>query len=194
VGGATRQVLATVSVRRLRMGEEQLRYIPNRSIHRLIASIRISRVWDSTYLYLDSTQGPAIQACRHPPAQPAAQSPAPALATRASDGSNSSSADPSEEASEAAEESVRPCPHVDCPYCSKPLSPMGNDANKWRHITSCEEKDHSRLLSRVVRPGSSKSRALGISPRGCWFVSHPEQFFRPSHAVKLTRPGSGIPL
>ncbi len=28
---------------------------------------------------------------------------------------------------------------------------------------------------RGVRPGSSKSRALGVSPRGCGFVSHPEQ-------------------
>ncbi len=32
------------------------------------------------------------------------------------------------------------------------------------------------------RPGSLKCRALSVPPRGCGFVSHPEQILRPSHA------------
>ncbi len=65
------------------------------------------------------------------------------------------------------------------------------------HRAKCDAIQADRLRyfeSLVEGPGSSNSRALGISPRGCGFVSHPEQFFRPSHAFDLTRPGSGIPL
>jgi hypothetical protein len=38
-------------------------------------------------------------------------------------------------------------------------------------------------VQEVACPGSLKSRALGIPPRVCGFVSHPEHIFRPSHAV-----------
>jgi hypothetical protein len=84
---------------------------------------------------------------------------------------------------------VLPCRRACRP---RPLPPLPISSHTF--ALQCRAVPPGPPLSSARRPGSSKSRALGISPRGCGFVSHPEQFFRPSHAVKLTRPSSGIPL
>jgi hypothetical protein len=66
-------------------------------------------------------------------------------------------------------------------HCAQPIAPPGRAEPQPRRAPPTPRRS-------PLSAGSSKSRALGIPPRGCGFVSLPEHIFRPSHAVKLTRP------